>query len=73
MFLFQRLVELVVGIVLRVLAVSIGLFLTLPALFIMAHGQTNPAVVMVLMGIAYSFIPSVLWPSLALIVPVKTS
>jgi MFS family permease len=53
----------------RAIAMSIGLFLTLPALFIMAHGSLNPAVVMVLMGTAYSFIPSVLWPSLALIVP----
>jgi len=42
---------------------------TLPAVYILAFTSVNPSVVMVLMGIAYSCIPAVLWPSLALIIP----
>jgi len=53
----------------RAISMSFGVFLTLPALYILAFSTITPVVTMVLIGLAYSFIPAVLWPSLAIIIP----
>ena len=52
----------------RALLMMFGSLLLIPVYLMMAYAQVNLYVPMVLMGVAFSLIPAVMWPSVAYIV-----
>lgn len=52
----------------RALLMSFGSFLIIPVYLLMAYTSINLFIPMIIMGIAFSLIPAVMWPSVAIIV-----
>jgi MFS family permease len=55
----------------RALLMTIGSFLLFPAFLLMAYTQLPLAIPVALLGIAFSLVPAVLWPSVAYLVDEK--
>jgi MFS family permease len=55
----------------RALLMTFGSILLIPSFLILAYTQTSPYVPMAMMGVAFSLVPAVIWPSVAYIVDQK--
>jgi MFS family permease len=56
----------------RALLMMVGSGLLIPAFLLMAYTSVTPYVSMSLMGLAFSLVPAIIWPSVAYIVEQKT-
>ncbi|HET7209558.1 MAG TPA: MFS transporter [Terriglobales bacterium] len=56
----------------RALLMSLGALLLIPSFLIMAYSNVSLYVPMSLMGLAFSLVPAIIWPSVAYIVDQKT-